>query len=276
MPEKTKHTRAKAKTKGDVIKDFRAPANAALSVAALAAELGLTSPNMIYQWELGKADPSAETCIKLANLAAKRGFRGHAQVFVSWLGLDEVTVTSFAEAAANRLVRRTAPRDLLEVSELDHPGEVSHSFVGNKLVAHKGEPRGKGVLSFPMALIPNPASTRFVRLSNHSGVFQSGDVALIDTSQSDVTKLENGDLIAASVGLYHDLEIGVLRATVVKRADHPGVHYALRRLNPEHWHDKAVHDAFLMETITGSTQVDVDRDNRLIGTVVAWIKGEQK
>src|SRR5216684_8863561 len=205
----------------------------------LAKRLGLDGATAIYAWERAAYGPSPGTCIRLANLAVGVEWK-YTEYFLSKAGVDLLTL----EQIADKLPKgRALPSDAnVEIYSLREPKEM---------------------LPFPRSLIPNEASTRFVRLrESFSDRIRQGDILLIDTLETDLRKLGEQSLVAISSGKDTDPDFGFLNEQNATVDEIPVFHFMLTRPDG---------GDFFLGSSTGSRPPDLIRENLVLGRVVAWI-----
>jgi len=131
-------------------------------------------PLAVLMWEKkeGGSIPRAETFIKLAKFALKRERFEDALWFLDQADVDTETVLEISRGMEANTPRRPARKgELVEVQPLREAGEDG------------------GPLSFPLRLIANPRSTRYVRSRDDFQQLRRGDILLIDESEKDLFAL---------------------------------------------------------------------------------------
>jgi transcriptional regulator with XRE-family HTH domain len=141
----------------------------------LARRLAIRQP-VISAWEQGKAEPSPKMCLKFARLPLDKAD-------IKWLllkaGVDSVSL----ESAADRLLQER------------------HMPVGADNIKVRPLPKiemDKADLALPAWMVPRPLATYYVRVRDDfmRPLYRSGDIFVVDTSERDLFKLEEGSPIA--------------------------------------------------------------------------------
>ncbi len=212
----------------------------------------------VSAWEQGTPPPKEGNYVRLGNAALS-----YEDILWFWQrgGVD---VKVFERAADKALKTRSLPVESLPVTSLLHVKSLL-------------EVGGEEDLPFPASLIPNPLSTRFVRVpepfasNEFPPNFKQGDILLIDTSETDLRKIGGGALVAmdfqqgkkpldADESRYA-LSVGLLEKQDATIGEVSTQHFMLRR---------PVGVAFIGSSVD-SRPVEPIREHLVLGRVIAWI-----
>jgi len=210
----------------------------------------------VSAWEQGVPPPSEQNYVRLGNAALS-----YEDILWFWrrAGLD---VKVFERVADEALKSRSVPESLPSASLLRI----------KSLLEVGGED-----LPFPASLIPNPLSTRFVRLPEPfaSGEFphdfKQGDILLVDTSETDLREIDGGALVAmdfqqgkrpldADESRYA-LSVGFLEKQDASVGDVSTLHFMLRR---------PIGVDFIGSSVD-SRPIEPVRERLVLGRVIAWV-----
>jgi transcriptional regulator with XRE-family HTH domain len=142
------------------------------SQTEFAALLGVKK-SAVSSWEQGSPEPSAQNYIKLAGASLDYE---DIEWFLAKAGVDSKILHNYADRLTSR---RTAPlKDGIDIWPL----------------------KGSGTpFQFPGWMVPNRLSAHFVRVNEHDETcFGHGDVLLIDTSETALSQMGDGSLVAVS------------------------------------------------------------------------------
>jgi transcriptional regulator with XRE-family HTH domain len=218
---------------------------------ALAEKLGLSGPNIVYAWEGGSYEPSAQNYISMANLASP-DWR-YIEWFLRRAGVEDKTL----KQAADMLMHSSQVTQVLRLGDALRE-ELSDML--NVAIEPLDHTEGQKLM-LPTWALPNPASTRYVHIDG------KGDLIFIDTIQTDVRELAEGSLVAIDSGIANSPLIGVLRK---QSAGHNIEHYMLRPI------DNATGDVFIGSSVSARPP-ELTRKHLILGRVMVWIQtGEKK
>ncbi len=158
---------------------------------ALAAKLGAKGYTTISAWESGQNIPSSEMYVQLGNLAAELKLYPQAIWFWQEAGVNKARMFSTVHTI---LREQRAPARAGEIVRVSPMPEIDPSATGN--------------MPFPHWMIPNHAETFYVRIADDfmRPEYRQGDVLAIDTSETDLWKLENFRVALYRSGDYFEKE----------------------------------------------------------------------
>jgi transcriptional regulator with XRE-family HTH domain len=151
-----------------------------LNKEAFARELHVSSVAVMY-WEKGRS-PSADTYIKLAKLAEEKE-PALAAWFWEQAGLDKSALRAIVPVIAQSIKKYLGQIGRGETVPVPPMQRVLTGMEGADSLPS---------LPFPASLIPRPLTTEYALVSDPvmQPLFELGDVLLIDTSETDLRKLE--------------------------------------------------------------------------------------
>ncbi|SPE30106.1 Repressor protein C2 (modular protein) [Candidatus Sulfotelmatomonas gaucii] len=211
----------------------------------------------VSAWEQGAPPPSDQNYIRLGNAAL-------SQEDVLWFwGRAGLDVKVFERVADEILESRSETGESLPINSLVYI---------KPLLGTEGDD-----LLFPLSLVPNPLSTRYARIpepfvsNEFPPNFERGDVLLIDTSETDLRKIDEGSLVAMDFqGGKRPLNadearfaftFGWLEKQDATIGDVSTLHFMLRR---------PFGDSFIGSSV-GSLAVEPIRQHLVLGRVIAWV-----
>ncbi len=151
-----------------------------LNKEAFARELGASSVAVMY-WEKGRS-PSADTYIKLAKLAEEK-LPALTAWFWEQIGLDKSALRAIVP-----VIDKSIKQYLGQIGR----GETVPVPPMQKVLTGKEDAGSLPPLPFPASLVPRPLTTEYALVSDPvmRPLFEVGDVLFIDTSETDLRKLE--------------------------------------------------------------------------------------
>lgn len=162
-----------------------------LSRAALARAVGVT-PGAALLWDQGRAEPSAETYLRLGNLAGDD--LDKKLWFWERAGLSREEVTKLVPSVRKRIAEAAAPAGgKVRVRILKHTRYTSQPALAP-------ESEVESVIELPAEFVPEPGATCGLRAPRDLALFAEGDVVFVDSTIDPEKLMAGGELVVVEDG----------------------------------------------------------------------------